>query len=1209
MPTTSPQPARWILTPVDESVVVALATSTGLAETVTRILVARGMDTPEAVRSFLTPDLTRDWRDPGSLPGMHACVDVVAQAVREKVRIVVFGDFDVDGLTAAALTSRGLAALGADVEATVPHRFREGYGLSDAAVERLIGMAPALVVTVDCGISSGPEVERLRAAGIAVVITDHHEPGEGVPVGVPVCDPKLGECGFAELAGAGVALKLVAAVGARLGQPDAWRELTDLAAIGTVGDIVPLLDENRAIVADGLARLRSHPRAGIGALCEVAGVDPRTMTAERIAFGLAPRLNAAGRIADPAEALALLLSDVPAEAVSLAHALDTYNVARQTAEAELSREALAAAEAAWHEGARSLVVAGEGWHEGVRGIVASRLAGVYGVPTLVFCIEGGEARGSGRSVGTVDLHTAVSRCAGMLTRFGGHAAAVGATLPADRLDDLARCLDEGLADVPEEAFSRTVKADAEVHLWEATRELAAGLSALEPFGCANPKPTLVSRGVFMNSRSLVGKEQAHFKFEAYDGVASVPAIAFRCPDAASLAANDAAVDVLYALDTDTWQGRERVQLMVRRIVPHLAPTDAPAAELVDELFADAERILARGEYEGIADAESFHTKLAGVSFEGRQDVIARLEAGAVLRVVRQPDNVYDANAIALLDPTGEQVGFFNRRLAAALVPEIDRGASFEVTVTEITGEGTDTSRGVNVLVSRAGAVADAERDAETRALRRAQLSALGAAELDAELARTLIGDRSLHSAQSEALAHLAAGRSCLAVMATGRGKSLIFQMHAARVALRDGRASVFVYPLRALVADQAFHLEDAFEALGLSVRLITGETALGRRDELFAELADGRVDVLMTTPEFLERHAALFAASGRVGFVVVDEAHHVGLARVSHRPAYAHLGDALETLGRPLVCAVTATASDEVAVMIRTTLGIEAVVLDPTRRENLRVADRRGLADKPGHLAALASSGDKLIVYVNSREQSVRIAQRIRESSPRLAQHTAFYNGGMARAARHAVERAFREGDITAVVATSAFGEGVDIPDVRNVALFHLPFNRVEFNQMCGRVGRDGAPATVHLLFGERDGRLNELILESAAPEIDDLRALYAVLRARESARADRWIEATNAELAEDVKHTHPRSHLSDRGVSTGMGIFREVALVEGEGTGSYRRLRLLPVEGKVDLTASVRFAEGVDEVEEFAAFRAWVLGAPADELLQAFDRPILPYV
>jgi single-stranded-DNA-specific exonuclease len=1207
VPTTSPSSAGWTLAPADEPAVKALAAATGLSEIVARVLVVRGIDTPEAVRAFLTPDLRRDWRDPDNLPGLGGCADAVAEAIRAGERIVVFGDFDVDGLTAAALTARGLGALGADVEATVPHRFHEGYGLTDAAVDRLIRMAPGLVVTVDCGISSAPEIARLRAAGIGVVVTDHHEPGEGVPEGVPVCDPKLGACGFSDLAGAGVALKLVAGVGERLGDPDAWRDLTDIAAIGTVGDIVPLVDENRAIVADGLARMRSRTRTWIAALCSAAGLDPRAMTSERIAFGLAPRLNAAGRVADPAEALALLMTDDPAEAGSLAKALDSYNAARQTAEAQLSREATAAADAAWHDGARSLVVSGRGWHEGVRGIVASRLAATYGVPAIVFCIEDREARGSGRSVGDVDLHAAVSDCSSALTRFGGHAAAVGVTLPSENLDGFARCLEGVLGALPEEAFSRSVSADAEVHLWEATRDLAAGLAALEPFGCGNPKPTLASHGVFMNGRSLVGKGQEHFKFDAYDGVTTIPAIAFRCPDAATLAATVSAVDVLYALDTDTWKGRERVQLMVRRVFPHAVTADAPAAELVEELFADAERILARGEYEGIADAESFHTKLAGVSFEGRQEVVARLLPGAVLRAARQPENPHDCNAIAVLDPTGEQVGFFNRRLAAALAPAIDGGVVFEVTVTEVTGEGGDRSRGVNVLVSRQDTAEEAERDAATRAARRASLEALNDAALEAELVSALVGDRPLRRAQGEALEHLAAGRSCLAVMATGRGKSLIFQLHAARLALRDSSASVFVYPLRALVADQAFHLKDAFDALGLSVRLITGETAPGAREEIFAGLVDGRVDAVMTTPEFLERHAGLFAQSGRVRFVVVDEAHHVALARASHRPAYARLGEALDTLGHPLVCAVTATAGDEVAAGIRSTLGIDSVVLDPSRRDNLRVADRRGSADKAGQLATIASTGQKLIVYVNSREQSVRIAGKIRESSPKLAQRTAFYNGGMARAARHAVERAFREGGITTIVATSAFGEGVDIPDVRHVALFHLPFNRIEFNQMCGRAGRDGETATIHLLFGERDGRLNEMILQATAPDLEDLRVLYAVLRDHRAASTDGWIEATNADLAGEVKRRRPRSRLTDRGVSTGVGIFREVGLVTGEGAGSYRRLTLLPVAEKVDLTSSVRYEEGVEETEEFAEFRSWVLEAPAEDLRQAFDRPILP--
>jgi single-stranded-DNA-specific exonuclease len=1038
-------------------------------------------------------------------------------------------------------------------------------------------------------------------------VTDHHEPGQDQPCGVPVSDPKLGNYPFTGLAGAGVALKLVAAVGVRLGFPDVWLALTDLAALGTVADIVPLLDENRALVAHGIAAIRRSPRPGVAALCAIARVDPTALTSDRIAFGLAPRLNAAGRIADPAEALELLLTDDPGRAEELASALDGYNTVRQAAEADLAEEALRAADAAWTSDTRVLVLAGEGWHEGVRGIVASRVAGRYGVPALVFSVEDGEARGSGRSVGEVDLHAALAGCSDMLTRFGGHAAAVGATLPQSSLGDLAERLQTLLAALPPESFGSRVEVDAEIALHDATRQLAAALSALEPFGQANARPLLGTRGVFMAQRSLVGRAAEHLKFEAYDGVSSVPAIAFRVPDARALAGRETAVDLAYALETDEWRGRERVQLLVRSVSAHEPPTDAPAAELVEELFADAARILARGEYEGIADAESFHTKLAGVTFEGRQDVVARLQPGSPVRLVRQPDNEFDPNAVAVFAPDGEQVGYLNRRLASVLAPALDAGAEWDVSVTEVTGGEEAGARGVNVLFSRPDSEEDAEREAESRAARRAELSTLDPDARDAEITRALIGDRVPHAAQAEALAHLAAGRSCLAVMATGRGKSFIFQVHAARVALARGEASVFVYPLRALVADQAFHLTDAFASLGLVVRLITGETAPGARDATFAALADGGVDVLLTTPEFLERHAARFTECGRVRFVVIDEAHHIGLARAGHRPAYARMGEALETLGHPVVCAVTATAGAEVAAAITQALGTSALVLDGTRRANLRVADRRGSADKAGQLAALAARGDKVIVYVNSREESVRLAMRLRDASPHLAQRTAFYNGGLSRAARHAVERAFRSGDITAIVATSAFGEGVDIPDVRHVALYHLPFNRVEFNQMCGRAGRDGTEATVHLLFGDRDGRVNELVLESGAPELEDLRILYAVLRSLAASAADGWVEITNAELAAHVKKRRAKSRMTDRGASAGLGVFREVGLVTGEGSGAYRRLSLLPVEGKVDLTSSVRYSEGLQEADDFAEFRSWVLAAGPEELLAAFDRPILP--
>ncbi len=1198
---------QWALTEADDARVSALAADLGLSVVTARVMAGRGLLTPEAARSFLAPSLVRDWPATGDIPGMAAAAERVARAVRDRERILVFGDFDLDGISSAALALIGLREMGAEVEATVPHRFREGYGLTPPAIERVLQMHPDLIVTVDTGISAGPEVEALKAAGVDVVVTDHHEPGGLVPAGVPVANPKLAGAGALELAGAGVALALMRAVGDALGRHEVWKHLTDLATLGTIADIVPLTGPNRALVSDGLSRMRRSARTGIAALARVAGVEPAELAAEKIAFGLAPRLNAAGRMADPVQALDLLVETDPGRADELARALDEHNRLRQAAEGDLMDLAIAEAERVHREGARILVLAGEGWHEGVRGIVASRIVSRYGIPALLFCIEDGEAQGSGRSVAGVDLFSAVSTVSDILTRFGGHAAAVGVTLPSDRLDEFTRRVGQALDSVPAEAFVRSVRIDAEVPLDGLSRELACELTHLEPFGFGNPRPLLATCGVFLNGRRPVGKRGEHLRFTAYDGVASVPGIMFRCPDIETLAQTEMAVDIAYELEVDSWHGTERVQMLARDIRVGSAPPDAPAAALVDDLFAHAEEILARGEYAGIGEADAFHTKLAGVTFESRQDVVARLLPDAPLRIERQPENPYDANACALFDSLGAQVGFFNRRLAAALAPLIDAGVDYDVAVTDITGGAAGESLGVNVLVSRHDAVEDDIAAARESLARRTVLATLKPAELDAAIVAHLIGNRELHVAQRDALDALARAESTLVVMATGRGKSLIFHVHAARIAIASAEASVFVYPLRALVADQAFHLRDAFGALGLSVRVITGESTPSQRDEIFESLAAGAADVLLTTPEFLVHHAARFAESGRLRFVVVDEAHHVGLARAGNRPAYARLGEALEVLGSPTVLAVTATANTQAAGTIQEVLGTTHLVLDPTVRANLRLDDKRGSKDKQGFVAGLAATGDKVIVYVNSRDTTVQLARQLRARIPQLLHAVAFYNGGMTRESRHAVESAFREGSIRVVVATSAFGEGVNIPDVRHVVLYHLPFNGVEFNQMCGRAGRDGAPADIHLLFGDKDAKINTMILESLAPARDDLAALYLVLRDAASGSAE-FVEVTNAELADRAKQRRPRSALNDKGVSASIGVFRELGLVASEGSGAYRRLRLLPApDGKLDLSSSVRYSEGLEEMAEFTDFKSWALEAQPGPLLDHVNRPILP--
>jgi single-stranded-DNA-specific exonuclease len=1205
--TATPSSARgYSVAQVDETAVARLVSEANLSSLVARILVSRGVEEPDDARVFLEPTLDAYWRDPEMLPGMTQAADAVAEAIRAEKSVCVFGDFDADGVTAAALAVRGLRGLDGRVDAVLPHRFREGYGLTRESVDRLIGLAPDMVVTVDCGVSAAEQVARLAEAGVDVVVTDHHEPGGEVPQGVPVTDPKLVEesDGVSHgLSGAGMALKLVQAVGERVGRPDAYRELTDLAALGTIGDVVPLLGENRGLVGDGLARMRAAPRAGLAALGEVAGLDMAALASERAAFGIVPRLNAAGRVSDPRVAFDLLMTDEADEAARLARELDECNRIRQQVELDLFEQAAGVAQEAVEAGSGLIVVAGEGWHEGVRGIVASRLTRLHRLPAFVFTTDGEEARGSGRSVPGLDLFAALSSVEHLFDRFGGHSAAVGATLPAERLREFELELSHVLA-AARPAEPAPLVVDGAVRLDELGLELAAELALLEPFGEGNRRPRLVASDVFMNARKRVGKELNHLVFTAFDGVVSVGAVAFRCPDIEGMVDNESAVDLVFELEEDTYRGRSRARMFVRHILLH-DPTEGPAAALVDELFESAPAILAGGEYQHIGEAESFHTKLAGVTFEGRQESVAELEPGAPLRLERQPENPHDTNAVAVFDPRGRQVGFFNRRLAEVLAPLLDDGLDLDVTVTDVTGGGEGESLGVNVLVTRRQSEAAVELEVAEE--RRKELASLSDEALTGGLATHFIGERELLEAQATSLGHLASGRSCLTVMATGRGKSLIFHLHAARLAIAEGKASVFVYPLRALVSDQAFHLTESMGALGVGCRTITGETAPGARDECFGALTSGEVDVLLTTPEFLERHAERFASAGRVGFMVVDEAHHVGLARAGRRPAYSRLGAVAETLSSPVVLAVTATAGDDVAQVVEETLGIDEVVADPSRRDNLRIHDQRTHKDKVAYVASLAARGEKAVVYVNSRSESVRIAERLRRKVSALTHGVAFYNGGVGRLARHAIEHAFREGDLRVVVATSAFGEGVNIPDIDHVVHYHLPFNDVEFNQMSGRAGRDGREAGVHLLYGPKDARINEMILTSVAPPRDDLAELYLALK-----RLDRedgeGFEVTNAELAEEVEQRRPKTRLGEKGVSAGLGVFRELGLVESEGAGSYRRLRLLPApEERLDLASSTRYAEGLAEQETFEEFRRWALEAPAEELLARFDSPILP--
>src|SRR5215213_4256626 len=483
------RPARWACRPYDVALAERLAAGLGVSRPVGAILARRGFaDVDEALR-FVAADVRHD---AATLPGAPAAAALIAGHLQRGSRIAVFGDYDVDGVCSTAIVIRTLRALGGDPVWELPSRFDDGYGLSTIAVERLAARGVDLLVTVDCGITAVEQVAAARAAGLDVVVTDHHRPGDALPDCVLVHPALAPAYACPELCAAGVALKLIEALHSAMGgDPAAAEEHLDLAALATVCDLVPLHDENRRIVREGLVAVARTSKPGLRALMEVTGVEPAELTEQALGFRLGPRINAAGRMKRADAALELLLTEDTARAGEVARELDLINGDRQLAEARILQAAEAAAEPQAAQGA--IVVAGEGWHPGVVGIVASRLVERWRRPCVAIALdEDGSGRGSGRSISAYDLHAGLAACAGHLTRFGGHRMAAGVELAPGALEPFRRALaaHAGAALAPEDLIP-TERVDAIVPGGVLGLELADELERLRPFGMGNPQPTLL----------------------------------------------------------------------------------------------------------------------------------------------------------------------------------------------------------------------------------------------------------------------------------------------------------------------------------------------------------------------------------------------------------------------------------------------------------------------------------------------------------------------------------------------------------------------------------------------------------------------------------------------------------------------------------------------------------------------------------------------
>jgi len=562
----------WEDVPAEDAAARDLAAALDVPPVIARLLCQRGVADVDRARAFLAPDLAH-LHDPFLLTDMRKAVDRLLAAIARHERIAIHGDYDVDGVTSTAILSRALELLGADVLRFLPDRRRDGYGLRPETVERLAADGARLIVSVDCGIRAGDAARRARELGVDLIITDHHEPDAELPAALAVVNPKRPDCAYPNkaLAGAGVALKVVQALLAETGRHrEVLPHFVKIAAIGTLADVVPLVDENRIIARHGLAQLSAGPHsAGLQALLEESGLLGRSIDSFQVGFVLAPRLNAAGRMQSATLALDLLLlrgreAEVQARAREMARQLADENRRRQDEEAAILAEARRVVEGDPAVGGQNLlVVAGEGWHRGVIGIVASKLVDAYHKPTVVLSIEDGVAHGSGRSIPAFDLLGALESCHDLFVRFGGHRQAAGLTMDAARVGELRTRLAARANDAlsPEDLVPR-LRIDAPLGLREISAEVVRGLEQMGPFGPANPKPVFRASPVELMGDPRRLKDR-HLALLVRQQGRAFRAMAWRAIDRERFFnEHRAGFELAYSLDRNEFRGERTTELSV-----------------------------------------------------------------------------------------------------------------------------------------------------------------------------------------------------------------------------------------------------------------------------------------------------------------------------------------------------------------------------------------------------------------------------------------------------------------------------------------------------------------------------------------------------------------------------------------------------------------------------------------------------------------------
>ena len=556
---------KWRYQEVDSSLVEEISSKNNISELLATVLINRGIKTKKEIDIFLNPT-RNDFHDPYLIKDMDLAVNRILKAIKNNEKTIIYGDYDVDGITSITVLKKFLKERGLDVGYYIPNRLDEGYGLNKAAIEKIAKEGYTLIITVDCGISGLEEVEYASLLGIDTIVTDHHEPMEQLPNAIAVVDNKRKDSTypFKSLAGVGVVFKLTQAIGKKLNLPEKeYLKYLDIVCIGTISDIVPLIDENRVIAKLGLKLVEVTKNIGLKSLLDASGY--KEINSNTISFGIAPRINACGRMGYEEEALKLFLTEDETEAKIITDRLNKYNKDRQDIEKSIFEEAISKIEENHLDKNNSIVLGAEGWHHGVIGIVSSKITDIYFKPSILVCFEGDEAKGSGRSIPGFDLHEALSYMSDYLEKYGGHEMAIGLSLKRENFKKLQEKFEEYVTKKDISDILPIIEIDKIITLKDLHTDTVRELDMLEPFGEANKRPVFVYKNLKIDSiRAL--SEGKHLKLTLKDGNTIINAIGFNLGNYSKDYTIGDKIDVAGMLEINSFNGIDSVQINIKDIM-------------------------------------------------------------------------------------------------------------------------------------------------------------------------------------------------------------------------------------------------------------------------------------------------------------------------------------------------------------------------------------------------------------------------------------------------------------------------------------------------------------------------------------------------------------------------------------------------------------------------------------------------------------------